>query len=178
MELSFAGLWILNCLLTLAASQRLRPESLFRIVWWNLFWSLASLVVLFTAFQGRFLTLSFTASTLTLPDWFSLLSRLLEVSADDHSFILRTRTPSVTCSLLPRRRFSSVVDHAIIWLLHLLCTKFKFPYAYSHVPTYQTLTRPLSRMVQLLRELVCILQPRLQRCSPRVRSLRSVRWEW
>ncbi|MCJ1436891.1 hypothetical protein MMC27_006273 [Xylographa pallens] len=54
MELSFAGLWVVNYFLTLAASKWLRPESLFRIVWWNLFWSLASLIVLFAAFEGWF----------------------------------------------------------------------------------------------------------------------------
>ncbi|MCJ1384308.1 hypothetical protein MMC17_007424 [Xylographa soralifera] len=54
MELSFAGLWVLNYILTVAASKRLRPENLFKIMWWNLFWSLTSLVVLFTAFQGWF----------------------------------------------------------------------------------------------------------------------------
>jgi hypothetical protein len=58
MELSFAGLWVFNWVLTLAASKILAPQSLFRIMWWNLFCSLASLVVLFAAFQGEFFSLS------------------------------------------------------------------------------------------------------------------------
>ena len=58
MELSFAGLWVLNYPLTLVASKYLRPESLFRIMWWNFFWSLASLTPLFAAFQGESFVLS------------------------------------------------------------------------------------------------------------------------
>jgi hypothetical protein len=59
LELSFAGLWVFNWALTYVASRCtfLSERSLFRIMWWNLFWSLASLVVLFAAFQGEFFSL-------------------------------------------------------------------------------------------------------------------------
>lgn len=53
MELSFAGLWVINWVLTYAASKCWGNERLFRIMWWNLFWSLGSLAVLFAAFQGE-----------------------------------------------------------------------------------------------------------------------------
>ncbi|MCJ1413783.1 hypothetical protein MMC32_000108 [Xylographa parallela] len=85
MELSFAGLWVVNYVLTLAASQWLRPESLFRIVWWNLFWSLASLVVLFTAFQGEFCVFSPAANAFDLRGSFWLLVLLLLHPANDYS---------------------------------------------------------------------------------------------
>jgi hypothetical protein len=58
MELSFAGFWVFNWALTHVMSRFLAYRSLFRIMWWNLFWSLASLIVLFTAFQGEFYFLS------------------------------------------------------------------------------------------------------------------------
>ncbi|MCJ1405053.1 hypothetical protein MMC11_008279 [Xylographa trunciseda] len=54
LELSFAGFWLFNWGLTHVASKFVSPRSLFRIMWWNLFWALASLVVLFAAFQGWF----------------------------------------------------------------------------------------------------------------------------
>jgi hypothetical protein len=53
MELSFAGFWVLNWVLTYVASRCWHNDGLFRIMWWNLFWSLGGLVVLFTAFQGE-----------------------------------------------------------------------------------------------------------------------------
>jgi hypothetical protein len=52
MELSFAGMWILNFLITLFASSIWREEKLFKIYIWNTFWSLGSLYILFGAFQG------------------------------------------------------------------------------------------------------------------------------
>jgi hypothetical protein len=56
MELSFAGLWLFNWAFTQVVSKFLHDgRSLFKIMWWNLFWSLASLVVLFAAFQGELL---------------------------------------------------------------------------------------------------------------------------
>jgi hypothetical protein len=56
LELSFAGLWLFNWALTHVVGKYWRGRELFRIMWWNLFWSLASLVVLFTAFQGEYLS--------------------------------------------------------------------------------------------------------------------------
>ena len=53
MELSFAGMWILNFFITLVASLKWHGEKLFKIYWWNIFWSFVSLYVLFGAFQGR-----------------------------------------------------------------------------------------------------------------------------
>ena len=55
MELSFAGMWILNFFLTLVASLKWHREKLFKIYQWNIFWSFVSLYNLFDAFQGRFL---------------------------------------------------------------------------------------------------------------------------
>jgi hypothetical protein len=59
MELSFAGFWVLNWVLTYVASRCWHDGGLFRIMWWNLFWSLGSLVVLFAAFQGELLSFLF-----------------------------------------------------------------------------------------------------------------------
>jgi hypothetical protein len=52
MELSYTAVWLLNWGITNSASQRFKGRALFRIMWWNVFWSLATLVVLFAAFQG------------------------------------------------------------------------------------------------------------------------------
>jgi hypothetical protein len=53
MELAFAGMWILDFLVTLTASLVLGGRTLFKIYIWNTFWSLGSLYVLFGAFQGN-----------------------------------------------------------------------------------------------------------------------------
>jgi hypothetical protein len=55
MELSFGGLWLFNWAVTHFAGKYWKGQRLFKIMWWNLFWSLASLLVLFTAFQGELL---------------------------------------------------------------------------------------------------------------------------
>lgn len=55
MELSFAGMWILNFLITMSGSLMLPEKNLhqlFKIYFWNTFWSLGSLYILFGAFQG------------------------------------------------------------------------------------------------------------------------------
>jgi hypothetical protein len=52
MELSFAGMWILNFIITLGASLKWDKEKLFKIYIWNSIWSFGSLYVLFGAFQG------------------------------------------------------------------------------------------------------------------------------
>jgi hypothetical protein len=54
MELSFCGMWLLNFLVTIGASFRWHGKDLFNIYIWNSFWSLASLYILFGAFQGEF----------------------------------------------------------------------------------------------------------------------------
>jgi len=59
MELSFAGFWVLNWVLTYVASRCWHDGGLFRIMWWNLFWSLGSLAVLFAAFQGELFSFPF-----------------------------------------------------------------------------------------------------------------------
>lgn len=57
-ELSFAGLWVLNFIITRVASLKWHGKDMFKIYLWNTFWSLASLFVLFAAFQGMRLPLS------------------------------------------------------------------------------------------------------------------------
>jgi hypothetical protein len=52
MELSYTAVWLLNWGITNLASQHFKGRALFRIMWWNLFWSVATLFVLFAAFQG------------------------------------------------------------------------------------------------------------------------------
>lgn len=52
MELAYTAIWLFNWGVTNFASQHFKGRALFRVMWWNLFWSLATLVVLFAAFQG------------------------------------------------------------------------------------------------------------------------------
>jgi hypothetical protein len=66
MELTFAGMWILNFIITLGASLRWHREELFKIYIWNIFWSLGSLYVLFGAFQGTLLLSCFVALELVV----------------------------------------------------------------------------------------------------------------
>ncbi len=51
-ELSFAGMWVMNWSITMGASLKCKGKQLFRIYWWNTIVSLGSLIVLFAAFQG------------------------------------------------------------------------------------------------------------------------------
>lgn len=55
MVLSYVGVWIGNLVITTVVSRIWTDRNLFRIMWWNLFWSLASIVVLFAAFRGKVL---------------------------------------------------------------------------------------------------------------------------
>jgi hypothetical protein len=52
MELSYCGMWVLNWIITIGASFKWDGKMLFKIYYWNTFWSVASLFVLFAAFQG------------------------------------------------------------------------------------------------------------------------------
>lgn len=61
-ELSFAGMWVLNCILTRAVSWKWQGKDLFKIYLWNTFWSLASLFILFGAFQGTPLHFTYISS--------------------------------------------------------------------------------------------------------------------
>jgi hypothetical protein len=66
MELVFAGMWILNFIITLGASLVWHKKNLFKIYFWNALWSLGSLYVLFGAFQGTLLLISFLDVELTV----------------------------------------------------------------------------------------------------------------
>jgi hypothetical protein len=90
MELSYTAVWLLNWGITNSASRRFKGRALFRIMWWNLFWSLATLIVLFAAFQG-----------ITTP-FHSLLHRIFDVNGiQDGSITVRVGWHIIAAGTLP-----------------------------------------------------------------------------
>jgi hypothetical protein len=56
MELTYCGMWVLNWIITFGASFKWGDEALFKIFYyWNMIWSVGSLLVLFAAFQGTWI---------------------------------------------------------------------------------------------------------------------------
>lgn len=96
LELAYTALWLLNWGITNLASRCLKGQTLFRIMWWNLFLSLATLIVLFAAFQGWFNNCQ---------SWMAYFSRgsaaVLDLNMRDveEGLIYKFYLPMVVCAL-------------------------------------------------------------------------------